>query len=476
MAATAAAATSPRRAAGARRALLGLAACGTLGIVFLFLFDGASNWGHDVQARAGFVLAAAGIIVVVTASAMVLVARRTVERIELAAVRPASDPNAALLEAALAQIAQGLCVIDSRHRLAIVNRRFAEMFGIPAHWLRSGLKFSEAASLIGISLDESAETDRFWPGAADGDQVQPSLHVMPDGRIIEIENRPLQDGARILLFNDVSARERTGKELRDIKQRVDTALNVKSEFLANMSHELRTPLNAIIGFTDVMAAEMFGPLGHPNYREYVDDIKASGGHLLLIITEILQMAKIDAGQLELHDEIVDLGAVAHFCRRIVRERATAAHLQLTLEFPPGLPCLRGDKRLIRQVLLNLLANAVKFTPAGGGITVSGNMDRSGRLVLAVSDTGIGIAAHDIPKVLSPFGQVDNVYTRRHSGTGLGLPIVKSYAELHEAEFEIESELGVGTCVRIKFPSARVLGPDRAAAPEPGDGPKENGGP
>jgi signal transduction histidine kinase len=474
MAATAAAATRSRRPASARRAILSLAIIGALGAAIIFVIDGANDWDRDLKSRAGFVLLAAGIVLAVTTFAIILVARRFVDRVELPAIRSADDTNAALLEAAVAQIGQGLCIVDAQHRVAIVNRRFAELFGIPAHWLRSGLKFSEAAALIRINLDDDDEFQRFWSGETGGDRPRTILHATADGRMVEIDSRKLPDGGHVITCSDVSARERANQKLRDSREQPDTAHGVKAEFLANMSHELRTPLNAIIGFTDVMAAEMFGPLGHPNYREYVEDIRSSSRHLLLIITEILQMAKINAGRIELNDEIVDLSVVAHFCRRIVRERAAAANLHLVLEFPPDLPHLRGDERLIRQLLLNLLANAVKFTPRDGRITVSGRMDADGGLVLAVADTGIGIAPDDIPKVLTPFGQVDNAYTRRQSGTGLGLPIVKSYAELHGAEFEIESALGVGTCVRIKFPPSRVL--SASAAPQRDDRPNENGGP
>jgi signal transduction histidine kinase len=474
MAATAAAATRSRRPASARRAILSLAVIGALGAATIFVIDSISDWDRDLSSRAGFVLLTAGIIMVVTTFAIILVARRFVDRVELPAVRSADDTNVALLEAGLAQIGQGLCIVDSQHRVAIVNRRFAELLGIPAHWLRSGLKFSEAAALIRINLEDETEFQRFWPGDTADDQPRTILHATTDGRLIEIDSRKLPDGGHVITCSDVTARERANEERRDTREQADTAHGVKAEFLANMSHELRTPLNAIIGFTDVMAAEMFGPLGHPNYREYVEDIRSSSRHLLQIITEILQMAKINAGRIELNDEIIDLSVVAHFCRRIVRERVAASNLHLTLEFPPDLPRLRADERLIRQLLLNLLANAVKFTPRDGHITVSGQVDAAGRLVLAVTDTGIGIAAEDIPKVLTPFGQVDNAYTRRQSGTGLGLPIVRSYAELHGAEFEIESAVGAGTCVRIKFPPSRVLGPN--ATPQQGDGPNENGGP
>jgi signal transduction histidine kinase len=263
----------------------------------------------------------------------------------------------------------------------------------------------------------------------------------------------------------VSERQRQAEALREARIDREIALKAKAGFLANMSHELRTPLNAIIGFTDVMAAEMFGPLGHANYREYVADIQLSSRHLLEIITDILQMAKIEAGGVVLHEENVDLRATARFCRRLVRGRA-APNVGIALEFPADLPALWADERLVKQILLNLLSNAVKFTLANGHITVRAACDEAGRLVLEVRDTGIGIAPEDVEKALTPFGQIDNAYTRRHGGTGLGLPIVKSYADLHGAAFAIESAPGQGTCVRISFPAARV----RAVSP------KENGGP
>ncbi len=360
----------------ARRAYLASPSSALFGIAVLFILDGATAWDRNAGARETFVLVAAGIIIVVTALAMIPVARRFIERVEVSPARIAGDTNAALLEASLAQISQGLCIIDLQHRLAIVNRRFAEMFGIPAHWLRTGVKFSEAAALIGISLEGDTDLQRFWRDEMDGDQPQTIQQAMADGRMIEIDSHRLPDGGHVIMFSDVSGRERTSEELRDTKVRADTALQVKSEFLANMSRELRTPLNAIIGFTDVMAAEMFGPLGHPNYREYIEDIQ---GLRPPSVADHHRDAA-DGEDRRRADRAARTGRRSRRRRGVLpphdararRGRQCAADL----EFPPDLPLLCADERLVRQILLNLLANAVKFTPRGGHLFVSGTLDES----------------------------------------------------------------------------------------------------
>lgn len=253
------------------------------------------------------------------------------------------------------------------------------------------------------------------------------------------------------------------RDLARARDEATIANRAKSEFLAHMSHELRSPLNAIIGFTEVMTAAMFGPVEPPRYREYVEDIHASGVHLLAVINDLLDLSKAESGRMELNETPVRIEDAAASAMRLVRERAYEATVKLTLDAPDSLPDLRADERMIKQIVLNLLTNSVKFTQPGGTVAVSARIDDEGRLALAVSDTGIGIAAHDLPKVLEAYGQADVARSRSSEGTGLGLPLVKSMAELHGAGIELESTLGEGTTVTVRFPADRLI--PRAEAAE-----------
>lgn len=262
------------------------------------------------------------------------------------------------------------------------------------------------------------------------------------------------------VHTDISEQKRVESELVETKEHAEVANRAKSDFLAVMSHELRTPLNAVIGFSEFLSMEMLGPLGSPRYKSYADDIKSSGLHLLDLINDILDLSKAEADKIELHEEPLDLAATAEHCLAMVRSRAELARVALINELPAGLPPLLADERRVKQILINLLSNAVKFTPAEGTIRVIAE-SRDGDIRLAVEDSGIGIEAKDIPKVLQPFGQVDSTVSREHEGTGLGLPLCKRLAELHGATFEIDSEPGRGTSVSVVFPADRILRPKAA---------------
>ncbi|NNG04513.1 MAG: hypothetical protein HKM95_10490, partial [Inquilinus sp.] len=237
---------------------------------------------------------------------------------------------------------------------------------------------------------------------------------------LELANRELKD------------RER---ELRLAKETAEIASRSKSEFLANMSHELRTPLNAIMGFAEILATEIFGSLGDPRYREYAADIHESGGHLLTLISDILDLSKIEAGKFELAESLVEVAPLVEGAVRIVAGRAAAASIQIRIAVEPGLPALRADQRALKQILINLLSNAVKFSHHGDVVTVAARRTVEG-LELSVADTGIGIPKAALQRVMAPFEQVDSSMVRRRQGTGLGLPIVGALADLHSGSFRL----------------------------------------
>jgi signal transduction histidine kinase len=259
-----------------------------------------------------------------------------------------------------------------------------------------------------------------------------------------------------LIARDVTARKAAETVMREAKEAAEAANRSKSEFLANVSHELRTPLNAIIGFSEVMEHEMFGKLGNEHYRDYARDIRLSGSHLLEVINDILDLAKVEAGKVELQEQSIDLGKVIESTVRLVRERAGERNIELSVRLPEGLPHLWADERKVKQILINLLSNAIKFTPEGGSVTVSAGRDPTDTVEIAVSDTGIGIAKESLETVLQPFGQVDSALSRRHAGTGLGLPLTKSLVELHGGRLDLDSELGKGTTVVVRFPHERLV--------------------
>ncbi len=263
---------------------------------------------------------------------------------------------------------------------------------------------------------------------------------------------------------DITDEVRGALILTDAKTKAEVANRAKSDFLANMSHELRTPLNAILGFSDIIGSRLFGDGALDRYASYARDIHGSGTHLLAIINDILDLSKIEAGRAELEESDVSLADIVEETRRLVGEHRHFVVFQVELPQPP--PLLHVDMRKVVQILVNLLSNAFKFTPAGGRVALTAALKPDGSVALTVRDSGIGIAPADIEKVLSPFGQVESAFSRNHHGTGLGLPLAKSLTELHGGTFTLQSEPNKGTAVTIVLPATRVriaATPARASA-------------
>lgn len=258
----------------------------------------------------------------------------------------------------------------------------------------------------------------------------------------------LRDKVRLL-----QARE---QELSRALKAETRANSAKSDFLALMSHELRTPLNAIIGFSEVLGTEMLGPLGHPRYREYANDVHGAGRHLLALINDILDLSKAAAGKFELNCEEIAPADIVGECLKLTRGKAHEGKLRLHAELAPGLPNLMVDRLRFKQVLLNLCSNAIKFTPPGGHVHVTADQAEDGCFILSVRDTGIGMTPEQIPLALEPFRQISSPFARNTEGTGLGLALVKSLVECHDGSLSIESEIKKGTVVKITLPPARTV--------------------
>ncbi|MBI4724420.1 MAG: HAMP domain-containing histidine kinase [Rhodomicrobium sp.] len=242
----------------------------------------------------------------------------------------------------------------------------------------------------------------------------------------------------------------------EARAKAEAANLAKSKFLANMSHELRTPLNAILGFSEMIKDEVLGPIANANYKSYAADIHDSGNHLLKLINEILDLSRIEAGKYELVEKPVDFGAVARECVHLLRLDAQSKSLRLAATFNPGMPRVMADERALRQICLNLLANAIKFTPEHGSIAVRTGILPGGEALLSVRDNGPGIPEEEIPAVLRAFGQGSLAVKMRDSGTGLGLPIVSGLAELHGGRFDLRSKVGMGTEASLILPKSRVM--------------------
>lgn len=262
-----------------------------------------------------------------------------------------------------------------------------------------------------------------------------------------------QDGDVTALYGimqDITEQRLYEQELKDAKDAAEQAYAAKSRFLANMSHELRTPLNAIIGFSDMMERQLLGPLGNARYLDYISGIRQSGEHLLDLITDILDMSKIEAGKYELHLETVNIGKVIRLSLHMMEGRAGEGNIKLKAEIDNDDLTLRADRRAVMQVLLNLLSNAVKFTEPGGLITITCKAEEH-YCHIQVTDTGIGIPSHKLHVVMRPFEQVSSAYNRSHEGSGLGLAITKNLIELHGGTISVDSKLGLGTTVSFRLP-------------------------
>ncbi len=285
--------------------------------------------------------------------------------------------------------------------------------------------------------------------------------------VSEIGRRLMSEDGRLQsafgTIQDVTERKQTEDALRRAQMEAEIANRAKSQFLANVSHELRTPLNAIIGFSEIMNGELMGPLGSPVYREYASDIHESGRHLLAIINDILDLSRVEAGQTALNESVIELQKLLAACLILVRGKAHAGGLAISVEAPAAVPSIVGDERLLKQTLLNLLSNAIKFTPKGGAIRIATKATSAG-IEIAVMDSGIGMSQSELEKVAKPFVQLENWLVRKYEGTGLGLSIAKAFCELHGGRLAIVSAPGQGTTATVHLPASRIASDAKVRIP------------
>jgi signal transduction histidine kinase len=370
---------------------------------------------------------------------------------------PASTAEIRLADA-LECSGEGIVLATADGTVDVVNNQVAAFFPKSAQLIASGHSLISVLAAMEQELlppdDLNSNLERYRLG--DAQYTGAIERQLPTGVWIRFHGSQTRDGGFILMLSDFTAIKEREELYRKAKTEAELASTAKSRFLANMSHELRTPLNAIIGFSEVIAGEMFGELGNPRYLEYSTDILRSGRHLLDVIDSVIDIAKTETGRMDLKAEAVDLGYVLLDCTRMMRDQCISAGVTLTMQ--PILQSLivNGEKAKLRQIFLNLLSNACRFTEPGGAIHVQVLHDDPNTIAVQVKDTGIGMSAEDIAVALTPFGQVDSKMERRFQGTGLGLPLTKALVDLHSGVLAIASEKGKGTTVTVRFPNADIL--------------------
>ncbi len=356
-----------------------------------------------------------------------------------------------------------IIALDTAGRVTLINRKGCEILGYPEIEIVGRDWFDLAVPEDARETFRTALTDARAGRTPPQRDIEGEV-ITRDGsrRTIAWRTAPIPDGSGGIVGSlssgeDITQRKASELALRQAKLQAETANRSKTEFLAIMSHELRTPLNSIIGFSDILASEMFGPLGSPEYVQYSRDINESGKHLLDIINDILDVARIESGALSLREAAMDVARLVQSTRRMVSERAAQADVDLRadIDLPDPPPALVGDERRLKQVLINLLSNAVKFTPRHGSIVLSVRLGDDDGFVFEVTDTGIGIAAENLERVLIPFGQADGSATREYDGVGLGLPLSRNLVDLHGGELRISSMPGEGTRVVVRMPPDRT---------------------
>jgi len=383
-----------------------------------------------------------------------------------------------LIQLTMDTIDQGFAVWNADHRLVVWSKRCAEFWYNPPKILRPGMHMRDLLQHLArkkafgegeVATVAEREFERIVEAGAASEEV----FAMTDGRRVHVRRFPLERGGHVAVYTDVTERvlateklersrdelerrveERT-QDLRHAKEEAEIANQAKSEFLANMSHELRTPLNPIIGFSQLIANETYGSLGDSRYRDNAAIVATAGEHLLQLIADVLDLSKIEANALILDGELIDLNEVATSVKDLVAQRATRGEITVSVSSTDSVALLRADRLRVKQMVLNLAENAVKYTAVGGSVSIGVDTGADGGARIQVTDTGVGIAEDDLANILQPFSQADTDSMTRHGeGIGLGLSLVKYLIELHGGRLSLESVVGKGTTATLIFPPDR----------------------
>ena len=352
--------------------------------------------------------------------------------------------------------ADGVVVLDAEAQVQSINGGAEKLFGYASHEL-TGLPFASLFAPESQRDVRDALDSRSQPGAG-ARRGRDIIGRRREGGLIPLfmTLSRIDDGDKLCaIFRDMTFWKKTEGELLTARRQAEKASSAKSDFLAKISHEIRTPLNAIIGFSEVMMQERFGPVGNERYRQYLKDIHTSGGHLVSLLNDLLDLSKIEAGKLELEFSDVDLNELTQQSVALMQPQASRERIIIRTSLGPTLPTVTADARSVRQILLNLLSNSIKFTGVGGQVIVSTARGDDGDVVLRVRDTGVGMSEQDIAVAMEPFRQLATSARWGSGGTGLGLPLTKALAEANRASFKIRSAVNTGTLVEVAFPGPRI---------------------
>jgi signal transduction histidine kinase len=377
---------------------------------------------------------------------------------KLLAAEDEARRRAEVLGVMLENIRHGICMFDAEGRVVAANRLYREMLDLPAELVQPGRRHVEIVSEM-LAQGEFGQGEAAAAAAAErlsADPRQPARYVRsrPNGLTLEVVRDPIPDGGFVLTYTDITESRLVRNELEQARDAAETANAAKSRFLATMSHELRTPLTAVIGFAEALQTHPDAPAR----ADYLQSIRDAGKHLLSLINDILDVARAEQGSIAVQEEAVAVAELMEGVARVMRVTADSNEVTLLVDLPTALPAVRADALRLRQVLLNLVSNAVKFTPAGGHVRLWAAREPSGALLLRVTDTGMGMAAEDIPRAFQPFNQLDGGLTRRFAGSGLGLHLSRTLAEAQGAELSLTSALGQGTTATIRIPPDRLFQP------------------
>ncbi|MBE7638339.1 PAS domain S-box protein [Sneathiella sp. P13V-1] len=372
-----------------------------------------------------------------------------------------SPENSELLLDALENISEAFVVYDKNGYLVTCNSKFLQLYGYTEEEAKPGTHYRELGE-IDIRNGNVVVGDEYGSGEEYlerkrkyREELQGSFTVnMKDGRWIKTTDRPLSNGGFVSVQSDITDIKNNEAQLLEAKERAEYANRAKSEFMANMSHELRTPLNAIIGFSSLLSSAVYGAHSDERYGEYAEDIQNAGEHLLSLINEVLDLAKIETGDIVLDEQKVDIWPLLQSCQALSYTRSKEKNIQIDLDVEPANLVVYGDQIRLKQIVINLLGNAMKFSPNNSRVKLECKLEE-GCCVLRVCDNGVGIEKEFFPNLYTPFQRSQIAQNLQCEGTGLGLTMVKRFADAHGATVTVESEPDAGTQFEIIFPEDRT---------------------